>query len=233
MNDKSRRDFLRTGSIGLAAMGLGTLALRNGVGPTPSSGDGIAYAGIEPVPTLGGVQTFPGALTAANIKGPFYRKDVPFRAKITPPFEPGTVLVVRGRVWGHDTKKPLAGAVIDIWQANAKGRYDNDDPESQPAKGFFANRGRLVTDETGYYEYETIHPGRYPLDETRLRPAHIHYWVRQAGYHDLVTQLYFNGDKYNEGDPFIKSSLIMTPKLGSVNGQNYEIGTFDVVLQEE
>ena len=62
------------------------------------------------------------AATEDNILGPFYRRGAPFRAKITPPLEPGTVLLVRGRVWGADTRKPLVNAVLDVWQANAKGR---------------------------------------------------------------------------------------------------------------
>ena len=87
--------------------------------------------------------------TEDNILGPFYRERAPYRAKVTPPLAPGTALLVGGRVWGVDTRAPLAGATIDIWQANAHGRYDNDDPRHPPAPDVFRYRVRLVTDETG------------------------------------------------------------------------------------
>jgi protocatechuate 3,4-dioxygenase beta subunit len=115
--------------------------------------------------------------TEVNILGPYHRKSAPFRAKVTPPLEPGELMVVRGRVWGVDSRKPLAGAVVEVWQANAAGRYDNDDPDKPPKPGVFVNRARVLTDETGYYEYETIKPGRYKIGPKLWRPAHIHYMV--------------------------------------------------------
>jgi len=133
-------------------------------------------------------------------------------------------------VWGFDTKKPLANAILDIWQADHDGRYDNDDAAKPPAKGVYVNRTRVLTDETGYYEYETIHPGAYKIGPDAWRPAHIHYLVRKAGYTNLVTQLYFKGDKFNAKDEFIKASLIVTLEEAKVNGTAIEMGVFDVVL---
>ena len=239
MTDVSRRDFLRTGSLGLAVLGAGALTLSCNAAPTESSGEVGSYGDyLKETPTPNRSSDKPPTPanwvpTEDNILGPFHRPGAPYRAKITPPLEPGTVLLIQGRVWGHDTKKPLAGAVLDIWQANAEGRYDNDDPAHPPARGVFRNRARIVTDESGSYEYETIHPGRYPLDETRLRPAHIHYWIRHAGYKDLITQLYFKGDPHNEGDPFVKPSLIIALRQQKVREQSYEIGTFDIVLAKQ
>src|SRR5204863_369909 len=76
-------------------------------------------------------KSMPPQVTEPNILGPYYRQGAPYRGKSTPPLEPGEVIVIRGQVWGHDSKRPLAHAVLDIWQANAKGRYDNDDPHKQ------------------------------------------------------------------------------------------------------
>ena len=73
------------------------------------------------------------AVTEDNILGPFHREGAPFRGKVTPPLEPGNVMVISGRVFGHDTRKPLPNTVVDVWQANAEGRYDNDDPKRPPA----------------------------------------------------------------------------------------------------
>lgn len=216
----SRRDFLRNSALGMAALGTSGLLLRADAEPTPASGH--APAGITP-PT-------PLAPTEPNIQGPFFRPAAPFRAKITPPLAPGVVLLIRGRVWSFQTKKPIQHAILDIWQANAKGRYDNDDDSKPPAANVFLNRARLVTDETGYYEFETVHPGRYPLDETRLRPAHIHYQLSHPAHKTLITQLYFKGDPHIEGDPFVRPSLIIELAREQIEDGVYESGVFDIVL---
>ena len=212
------------------------LTLRADALPTLPSGTLDRYPLFQkiaatPLPGEGGL-VLPDATKATedNILGPYYREGAPFRAKVTPPLVKGTTLVVRGRVWGFDTKKPLPGAILDIWQADADGRYDNDDPANPPAKGVFVNRTRVMTDETGYYEYETIHPGQYKIGPNTWRPAHIHYLVRKAGYTPLVTQLYFKGDKFNAVDEFIKPSLIITLEMVKAGVGAIESGVFDVVL---
>ena len=80
-----------------------------------------------------------------------------------------------------------------------RGEYDNDG---------YRFRGALTTDAQGRWELRTIVPGRY-LNGDRYRPAHVHVKLRAAGYRALTTQLYFAGDPYNDGDPFIVPSLIM------------------------
>ena len=229
----SRREFFRSG---LATAGAAALTLRADAMPTLPSGTLKHYPEFQvfadtPLPAVA-----PGALpdaakpTEDNILGPYFRDGAPYRAKVTPPLAKGATLVVRGRVWGFDTKKPLAGAVLDIWQADADGRYDNDDPKAPPAKGTYVNRTRVLTDETGYYEFETVHPGAYQIGPDAWRPAHIHYLVRKAGYTTLVTQLYFKGDKFNAKDEFIKPSLVVALEAAKVNGGAIETGVFDVVL---
>lgn len=230
MADVSRREVLKQGLVGLATLGAGGLLLRANASPTESSGDLHDYPGIAPhpgddVPLLAATRK----PTEDNILGPYHRPGAPFRAKISPPLAPGKVLVVHGRVWGYDTKKPLVGAMLDIWQASAKGRYDNDDPSAPPAKGVYVYRARVTTDETGYYEFETVRPGNY-LNGAEYRPSHIHYWVTMLHYDDLVTQLYFAGDPYNDkGDAFIKKSLIIETK----DQGGYELGEFDIVLAKK
>ena len=167
--------------------------------------------------------------TEPNILGPFYRTAAPFRGKICPPLAEGTTLLVAGRVWSFETKRPLRGATLDLWQADTHGRYDNDDPQNPPRPESFANRARVVTDERGYYEYETIHPSRY-LNGPKFRPAHVHYRVSYPGHRELVTQLYFEGDPKIPGDPFVRKSLVISLKEVKVAGGTYEAGTFDVVL---
>jgi protocatechuate 3,4-dioxygenase beta subunit len=224
-----RRDFLRTTSLGLAA-GVAPLTLADNAQPTEPSGkaDDFLAANV--------VEIAPPALPATfkptedNILGPYHRRGAPYRGKITPPMELGEVLVIRGRVWGFDTKQPLAGATLDVWQANAEGRYDNDDPRNPPKKGVFHNRARLTTDESGYYEYETIKPGRYKIGPDKWRPAHIHYMVTAPSYKTLVTQLYFEGDPENARDQFIKPSLIIPLAPVKLRQGQFQLGTFDIVL---
>lgn len=231
MSLTNRRTFLRAGGVGLVAAGAGGLALDAHSAPTESSGELGAYRTY--LESRGEAATVPAGdwrPTEDNILGPFHREGAPFRAKITPPLEPGDVMLISGRVWAHDTKRPLAGAVLDVWQANKDGRYDNDDPRKPPAKDVFVNRARLITDGSGYYEYETIMPGRYQIGRDVWRPAHIHYMIRYPGYKKLVTQLYFKGDPMNSKDRFIKKSLIIDlAKVKSDNGP-YLKGEFDIVL---
>jgi catechol 1,2-dioxygenase len=227
-----RREFFKCSGLSLAALGLGSAALvLSQDEATPSSG-GLGSYGDYLKQKGTAASSAPGKFspTEDNIQGPFYREGAPFRAKITPPLEPGTVLLVSGTVWAFDTKKPLANAAIDVWQANHVGRYDNDDPKVPPEKNAFKYRSRVVTDEKGYYEYETIHPGRYKIGRDLWRPAHIHYLVQHAGYKTLVTQLYFKGDPYNDKDEFIKPSLIINLDEKRVADQRYESGRFDIVL---
>jgi len=219
--DLLRRDFLRRGAVGLAAIG-SVLLLREDAVATPSDGSSV--------PQVIDAELEEGAkATEDNIEGPFFRKQAPYRGKVTPPLEPGPVLLISGRVWGLDTRKPLAGATLDIWQANEKGRYDNDDSKNPPKPDVFVNRARLITDEQGRYEYETIHPGSY-LNGSQYRPPHIHYRVTMAKYKTLITQLYFEGDKYQDKDPFIKKSLIIRLEDNKNGDAKYRSGVFDIVL---
>src|ERR1051325_7701112 len=233
-SDYTRREFIHHGSLGLAGVGLGAgaLTLRADAEGTPASGDPGDYAAyLKEKPKPAAISKTDFSPTEDNILGPFYREGAPYRAKITPPCEEGMVLLIRGRVWGQDTRKPLAGATIDIWQANAQGRNENEDRNNPPAPGVFRNRERVFTDEHGYYEYETVHPGRYLIAKNIWRPSHIHYLVRFSGYKQLVTQLYFQGDPMNKADEFIKESLIIEVRARkTARGTGYEEGTFDIVL---
>src|SRR5262249_34398 len=137
---------------------------------------------------------------------------------------------VRGRVWGDDTRKPLQAAVLDIWQANADGHYDMSHPDYPLEKGIFLYRTRLLTDETGYYEFETVFPGRYQTGPNFYRPAHIHYLVRHAGYRELITQLYFKGDPWNGKERGFDDSLVKDVKKQRRGQQTFETCEFDIVL---
>lgn len=191
----------------------------------------VLKAGAQPTPEARSDHDLPDKAvpTEANILGPFYRTSAPFRGKVSPPMSEGTTMVVAGRVWSFDTKRPLRSAVLDVWQADHHGRYDNDDRRNPPAPDVFVNRARVSTDETGFYEFETIHPGRY-LNGPKYRPAHIHFRVNAPGHRELITQLYFEGDPEIPGDPYVRESLIVP--LRELKGPTgaFESATFDIVL---
>ncbi|MBI3823464.1 MAG: twin-arginine translocation signal domain-containing protein [Planctomycetes bacterium] len=245
MSDSTRRDFLKGG----LALSAGGLLLPSLAIATETSGDLGKYGEFvnqpRPMPTPAELAatrlreiaipagTAPAAnarATEVNILGPYHRANVPFRAKITPPLEPGPVLVIRGRVYGLDTRQPLPSTVIDIWQADHQGRYDNDDQQRPPAANLFVNRARIMTDENGYYEYETVHPGAYRIGPNAWRPPHIHYWVRKPNYRELITQLYFRGDQHQREDQFIRQSLIIDLREIRTQHGVYKVGVFDIVL---
>jgi catechol 1,2-dioxygenase len=238
---QARRDFLRQVSVGLAAGGTAGWTLHASAAPTLATPDAhqfVALLAAEGDPAATDVELLPAKapaefrVTEDNILGPFFRPGAPYRGKVTPPLEPGDVIVVRGRVWGIDTKKPLDSALLHVWQASAAGRYDNDDAEHPPRPGIFRNRIRLRTDETGYYEYETVRPGAYKIGPESWRPSHIHYLVAAPGYKRLITQLYFSGDPHNATDDFIKDSLVVDLSTIKTDRGSFQLATFDIVLEK-
>jgi catechol 1,2-dioxygenase len=145
--------------------------------------------------------------TEPNIEGPYYRAGAPLRADLVEADVRGVPLVIGGRVVSADCRSPLAGAVLDVWQADGDGHYDNDGSLHLPADRFRL-RGKLRTDDSGAFSVRTVWPGRY-LNGGTYRPSHVHVKVSAAGHRPLTTQLYFPGDPYNAKDPFIRRSLIM------------------------
>lgn len=148
----------------------------------------------------------PGAecpATGEDIEGPFWQKDAPFKNRLRlEKHAAGEPLRVSGKVTGFPGCAPLKDAVLDVWQADHAGNYDNEKGES--AK--FELRGRLKTDDKGNYEFETIVPGAYSIGLGRSRPKHIHYKISCPGYKELTTQLYFTGDPFLAKDPWASKS---------------------------
>ena len=207
---------------------MGKLKLGRGIGPTES------YA-LEHVKLLMGNESeISSWVPEGPSLGARFRENAPLRAKINPPYEPGDVLIIKGRVWGNDTREPLARVRMDVWQANAEGRYDNQDGPVDPE--IFINRARLYCDQDGYYEFETVHPGPYEQEGpngTFWRAPHIHFRVRDPDYVHLVTELFFKGDPYHDVDPFLKPSLVIELSARERNNQIYHEGIFDIVLSRK
>jgi protocatechuate 3,4-dioxygenase, beta subunit len=163
---------------------------------------------------------FPGNLAVAEaqlrrtpnqILGPFYPlKELTQTTDLTrlpgrPDRAKGQVLNVAGKVlnvWGE----PVRDAKIEIWQANTYGRYTHpSDTNLAPLDPNFEGSAVLTTDSNGQYRFKTIKPAAYPTGPNTMRPAHIHFQV--SGQQDrLVTQMYFEGDPYNETDSFLNTA---------------------------
>lgn len=147
--------------------------------------------------------------TPAQTSGPFYPTELPLDAdadltlvKGAKGRASGQVIHVVGRVLDRDGK-PIRGATIELWQANAAGRYDHPrDINPAPLDPNFQGYARLTTDDDGRYRFKTIKPGAYPMNPVNpnaVRPPHIHFDIANKRDH-LVTQMYFPGEKLNVGD---------------------------------
>ena len=160
-------------------------------------------ASLPPTPECRGEQATP-----RQTAGPFYTPQTPLKSSFLADAE-GERLVLQGYVL--DTRcRPLAGAWIDLWHADASGAYDN--------RGFRL-RGHQFTDAGGRYRFETIVPGLYPG-----RTRHVHVKLRAPGMRrELTTQLYFPGEPTNARDGLFRSELLL--RLGKGTAR------FDFVLE--
>jgi protocatechuate 3,4-dioxygenase, beta subunit len=120
----------------------------------------------------------------------------------------GERIIVRGRVVDEDDR-PIPHTMIEIWQANASGRYDHPgDQHDAPLDSNFHGSGRIFSDSDGWYQFVTIKPGAYPWrnHENAWRPNHIHYSLFGTGFGQrIITQMYFPGDPLLELDPIYLS----------------------------
>ncbi|KAL4808913.1 Intradiol ring-cleavage dioxygenase [Aspergillus unguis] len=168
------------------------------------------------------------APTATAILGPFFRADTPFRSNgesivKTAPKEKdgkGELVFMNGQVMDFVTKKPLVGAVVEVWQASTNGLYEQQDPDQEE----FNLRGKFKADEQGRYSFYCLRPTPYPvpddgpagkllkmMDRHPFRPAHIHIIATYDGYRPLTTQIFDRKDPYLTNDSVfaVKDSLIV------------------------
>jgi protocatechuate 3,4-dioxygenase beta subunit len=120
----------------------------------------------------------------------------------------GQRIIVHGRLLDGE-RRPVRRALVELWQANAGGRYAHDrDRHPAPLDPNFSGAGRCLTDEDGRYRFITIRPGAYPWQnhDNAWRPAHIHFSLFGRSFMQrLVTQMYFPGDPLFEQDPIFNS----------------------------
>jgi protocatechuate 3,4-dioxygenase, beta subunit len=120
----------------------------------------------------------------------------------------GERITVSGRVLDRQGR-PVRGQLVEIWQANASGRYAHQrDQHPAPLDPHFSGVGRCLTDEQGRYRFTTIKPGAYPWrnHDNAWRPAHIHFSLFGSAFTQrLITQMYFPGDPLFVYDPILQS----------------------------
>ena len=148
----------------------------------------------------------------------------------------GQLISVAGRVTDEDGS-PVAGAVVEIWQANSSGKYIHElDRFEAPLDPHFMGQGRLITDSEGRYEFLTVKPGAYPVMESGWwwRPPHIHFSIFGPSWMNrYVTQIFFPGEPLNQVDLLLngvrdeeaRQCLIFearTPAMGSVKMLPFE-----------
>lgn len=154
----------------------------------------------------------------------------------------GERMLVHGRVLDEDGR-PVRGALVEVWQANAAGRYLHKiDQHDAPLDPHFSGAGRVITDDEGRYQFRTIKPGAYPWGNhyNAWRPQHIHFSLFGAGILSrLVTQMYFPGDPLHALDPIFNA--IADPRARERLIARFDIGKtepsfalayeFDIVLR--
>jgi protocatechuate 3,4-dioxygenase beta subunit len=125
------------------------------------------------------------------------------KAAANAPRATGQLIRISGRITDEDGS-PMAGAVIEIWQANSAGKYVHDaDRHPAPVDPNFTGEGRLATDAEGQFQFFSIKPGAYPVLESGWwwRPPHIHFSILGRSWMDrFVTQIFFPGEPLNETD---------------------------------
>jgi protocatechuate 3,4-dioxygenase beta subunit len=151
------------------------------------------------------------AATLRQTEGPFFKPSSPERIDLYEPGMGGQPIELAGFVLTRGCK-PVPGALVDLWQADAKGDYDNSG---------FRLRGHQFADAEGRYRFRTVVPAVYPG-----RTRHLHVKVQPKGGRILTTQLYFPGEAENRRDGLFRKELL----IRTAKNAGWLAGRFDFVL---
>ena len=186
-------------------------------------------------------------VTPPQIEGPFYPYEPPAEidadlVRLGTDDAPalGAVVHLSGIVRSVDGK-PYGGAMVELWQADARGKYrhpsESDEPPRDPK---FQGYGRTTSDAAGGFRFRTIRPPAYLIDPARdyRRAPHFHLAVSTRGVRRLTTQLYIEGEPLNEtdrwlhmvADPAQRAALIRPMQDGAAIERNAKLLQYDIVL---
>jgi protocatechuate 3,4-dioxygenase alpha subunit len=179
----------------------------------------------------------PRGLTPSQTVGPFFHGGLLYRnlnVLVTTDTQ-GQRIRIEGCVYDGD-RAPVPDAMVEIWQANAQGRYHHPaDQRPIPLDPAFLGFGRSDTDETGSFWFETVKPGPVPFQADTLQAPHISVAVFARGLLDrLMTRIYFEDEDANHADPVLRrvppdrrATLLAKPR--PVDGK--VVYRFDIILQ--
>jgi protocatechuate 3,4-dioxygenase beta subunit len=207
--DERRRALLRALAVAPVLLAVpGVL----GMGACSGSADATTEpTGSSAEPTLACVDDDDAEATLAETEGPYFTPNSPERSSLLESGLQGTLLTISGLVLTRSCR-PVQGALLDFWQADDGGSYDNEG---------YRLRGHQFTNASGAFRLETIVPGLYPG-----RTRHIHVKVQAPGQPILTTQLFFPGESGNASDGIYHDSLLM--QIEESAGGN--AGRFNFVL---
>lgn len=172
--------------------------------------------------------------TPSSTVGPFLHLGLTENHSITQlagPNTNGEKIFLRFRVLDSEGL-PVTDAMIEIWQADAEGRYRHpDDPRAKSCDPALLGFGRAATDDSGCCVFETIKPGQVPATDGRLQAPHISVAIFSRGILlQLQTRVYFAGDAFNEADPVLalvpqerRKTLLATPEGADRQRWSFEI----------
>lgn len=153
----------------------------------------------------------------------------------------GERIIVAGRVL-DENDRPVPNALVEVWQANATGRYMHKyDQHPAPLDPNFSGGGRILTDKNGEYRFTSIRPGAYPWGNhsNAWRPPHIHFSIFGTNFLSrLVTQMFFPGDPLLPLDPIFNGvpdekgrDRMVSTYAHDVTEENWALGyRFDIIL---
>ncbi|MBR1200118.1 intradiol ring-cleavage dioxygenase [Bradyrhizobium sp. AUGA SZCCT0240] len=167
----------------------------------------VAQAPLRPTPACQDGE----AATLAQTEGPYFKPSSPERVELFEEGMAGQPIELVGFVLTRACK-PVSGALLDFWQADGRGQYDNSG---------FRLRGHQFTDAEGRYRLRTVVPGVYPG-----RTRHIHVKVQPRGGRVLTTQLYFPGESQNGSDGLFRKALLVR----TAKNAGWLAGRFDFVV---
>lgn len=179
--------------------------------------------------------------TPAEVEGPFYPvvdqvdKDADMtRVAGRAGMAKGEAIIIEGAITDI-SGKPVADAVIDIWQANAAGRYNHPrDPNPAPHDPDFQGWAVIRSDAKGHYQFITVKPGAYPATKAWIRPPHIHFKISGHGFQTLITQMYFPHEPLNKADLLLRSKSVkqQSAMIASTEGkhENLTVYAYNIVL---
>jgi protocatechuate 3,4-dioxygenase alpha subunit len=178
--------------------------------------------------------------TPSQTVGPFYAIGLTRRTMnlLATESTQGERVRIEGRVFDGDGQ-PVPDAMVEIWQANAYGRYNHpDDKQEKPLDPSFTGWGRSGTDENCFYSFETVKPGPVPGSDDSVQAPHLNVTVFARGM--LVhafTRIYFSDEPANEADAVLKSIKNKTRRRTLIANREDKNGKtvyhFDIHLQGE